>query len=216
MPIRTDCVRPAHFFSTLAITLQRSITGVAINNEKVARPIGIKPINRDTHQINGRHRPLHIHMPAPIIPRSKRAQHQQNYVGTRLSSVSSKREWHKLHMNNTTRRAKIGDGSARCPHPRNDRLAHGRVGRLHLYAGRIRAVDGPQRRRIRNCNDRTRLWKYRIGAVIRTGKTKSSLELLAERRVRQKIDRLRPPQPVRTRDSTRMAAVLRGRLKTDQ
>ena len=62
------------------------------------------------------------------------------------------------------------------------------------------------------------LWKYqfRIGAVIRTGKTKSSLELLAERRVRQKIDRLRPPQPVRTRDSTRMAAVLRGRLKTDQ
>ena len=35
------------------------------------------------------------------------------------------------------------------------------------------------------------LWKYqfRIGAVIRTGKTRCSLELLAERRVRAKIDR---------------------------
>ena len=47
------------------------------------------------------------------------------------------------------------------------------------------------------------LWKYqfRIGAVIRTGKTKSSLELLAARRVRLAIDRLlRPPRPVKTRD----------------
>ena len=53
------------------------------------------------------------------------------------------------------------------------------------------------------------VWRYqfRIGAVIRTGKTKSSLELLAERRVRQKIDRLlRPPQT--SRPSTRMASVL--------
>ena len=45
------------------------------------------------------------------------------------------------------------------------------------------------------------LWKYqfRIGAIIRTGKTKSSLELLADRRVRLTIDRLlRPPRPVKT------------------
>jgi len=50
------------------------------------------------------------------------------------------------------------------------------------------------------------LWKYqfRIGAVIRTGKTKSSLELLADRRVRLTIDRLlRPPRPVKTRSSSR-------------
>jgi hypothetical protein len=46
------------------------------------------------------------------------------------------------------------------------------------------------------------LWHYefRIGAVIRTGKTRCSLELLADRRVRQKIDLLlRAPPPVRTR-----------------
>jgi len=55
------------------------------------------------------------------------------------------------------------------------------------------------------------LWKYQfcIGAVIRTGKAKCSLELLAERRVRQKIDRLlRTPPLVRTRRSRRMATVL--------
>lgn len=53
------------------------------------------------------------------------------------------------------------------------------------------------------------LWKYqfRIGAVIRTGKTKCSLELLADRRVRMTIDRLlRPPRPVRTRGSSPDAA----------
>lgn len=53
------------------------------------------------------------------------------------------------------------------------------------------------------------IWKYqfRIGAVIRTGKTKCSLERLAERRVRTKIDRLlRQPQPVRTRGPSSDAA----------
>jgi hypothetical protein len=50
-------------------------------------------------------------------------------------------------------------------------------------------------------------WKCRIGAVIRTGKTKCSLELLADRRVRQRIDQLlRPPQPVRIRRASRGAA----------
>ena len=55
------------------------------------------------------------------------------------------------------------------------------------------------------------LWHYefRIGAVIRTGKTKCSLELLAERRVRTTIDRLlRTPPPVRTRGSRRTATIL--------
>ena len=54
------------------------------------------------------------------------------------------------------------------------------------------------------------LWKYqfRIGAIIRTGKTRCSLELLAERRVRLTIDnQLRklasqrlsgPPKSIRT------------------
>jgi len=54
------------------------------------------------------------------------------------------------------------------------------------------------------------LWKYRIGTVIRTGKTKCSLELLAELRVRQKIDRfLRPSRPVTKRAGhRRMASTL--------
>ncbi|MBR1236614.1 hypothetical protein [Bradyrhizobium sp. AUGA SZCCT0182] len=50
------------------------------------------------------------------------------------------------------------------------------------------------------------LWKYqfRIGAVIRTGKTKCNLEQLAEKRLRMKIDRLlQPPPPVKTRSSSR-------------
>ena len=50
------------------------------------------------------------------------------------------------------------------------------------------------------------LWKYQfcIGAVIRTGKTKCSLEQLANKRGRMKIDRLlRPPPPVKTRSSSR-------------
>jgi hypothetical protein len=59
------------------------------------------------------------------------------------------------------------------------------------------------------------VWKYqfRIGAVIRTGKTKSSLELLADRRVRQKIDRLlrQPPASQGSGPSTRMASVLDGK-----
>jgi hypothetical protein len=48
-------------------------------------------------------------------------------------------------------------------------------------------------------------WKYqfRIGAVIRTGKTKCSLEQLADKRVRMKIDRLLRPPPVKTRSSSR-------------
>jgi hypothetical protein len=54
------------------------------------------------------------------------------------------------------------------------------------------------------------LWKYEfcIGAFIRTG---CSLELLAERRVRQKIDRLlRTPsgRSQKSRSSRRMASVL--------
>jgi len=57
------------------------------------------------------------------------------------------------------------------------------------------------------------LWKYQfcIGAVIRTGKTKSSLELLAERRVPMTIDRLlRTPRgrSKNSRSSTRMASAL--------
>jgi hypothetical protein len=51
------------------------------------------------------------------------------------------------------------------------------------------------------------LWKYqfRVGAVIRTGKTKCSLELLATRRVQMAIDRLlQMPrrQPQSSRSST--------------
>jgi hypothetical protein len=43
-------------------------------------------------------------------------------------------------------------------------------------------------------------WQCRIGDQIKTGKTKCSLELLADRRVRLAINRLlRPPRPVRTR-----------------
>ena len=59
------------------------------------------------------------------------------------------------------------------------------------------------------------LWKYqfRIGAVIRTGKTNCSLELLAHRRVQMTIDRLlRTPsdRSQNSRSSTRMASVLEG------
>jgi hypothetical protein len=52
-------------------------------------------------------------------------------------------------------------------------------------------------------------WQCRIGAVIRTGKTKCNLELLADRRVRTMIDRLlRTPRPVKSRGSRRMATIL--------
>ena len=57
------------------------------------------------------------------------------------------------------------------------------------------------------------LWKYqfRIGAVIRTGRTKCSLDLLAHRRVQMTIDRLlRTPhgRSQNLRSRTGMASVL--------
>ena len=53
-----------------------------------------------------------------------------------------------------------------------------------------------------------RVWKYEfcICAMIRTGKTKCSLELLAIRRVRTTIDR--HLRALNSRSSTRMATVL--------
>jgi hypothetical protein len=76
-PVRRNSVRAAQFLFTLAVALQGSIVGIQINNEKVARAIGVKPINRDAHQIDGSHR-LTPHA-ATIFARKQRAQQQQNY-----------------------------------------------------------------------------------------------------------------------------------------
>ena len=50
-----------------------SIIGITINNENIARAIGIEPINRDSHRIDGRHRPISTPR-ADIIARSELAQ----------------------------------------------------------------------------------------------------------------------------------------------
>ncbi|MBR1188990.1 hypothetical protein JQ609_21545 [Bradyrhizobium sp. AUGA SZCCT0169] len=57
VPVRSDSVRAAQFFLVPAVALQGSIIGITINNEKVARAIGIEPIDRDSNQIDGRHGP---------------------------------------------------------------------------------------------------------------------------------------------------------------
>ena len=53
MPVGSDSVRAAQFLFAPALALQGSIVGITIDNEKVASTIGIKPIYRDTHQVNG-------------------------------------------------------------------------------------------------------------------------------------------------------------------
>jgi len=45
-PIRSDSSRAAQFVSADAIALQGSMIAITINNEKVARAIGFKPIKR--------------------------------------------------------------------------------------------------------------------------------------------------------------------------
>ena len=53
-------------------------------------------------------------------------------------------EWHNLHMNNTSRRSRIGDGSAHCPVPLIVLLARSPVERVRLSVGRVEP-DAPQR-----------------------------------------------------------------------
>jgi hypothetical protein len=86
-PVRSDSVRAAQFIFSPAVALQGSIIGIQIDNEIVARAVGVKPINRDAHQVIGRHLATYVYYfpfdaRAVIIARSKRAQYQQKYVGT--------------------------------------------------------------------------------------------------------------------------------------
>jgi hypothetical protein len=61
MPIGSDSIRAEQFRSATAVASQGSIIGITINNEKVARAIGIKPIIRETHQVNGSDLAIYFH-----------------------------------------------------------------------------------------------------------------------------------------------------------